>query len=71
MPKSDTKTGIKVKANIKTGPASPAQKASWRKFWQKLIAEVKAEEKESPPGQAPAKDALTGGDEEGTSHDSE
>jgi 3-deoxy-D-manno-octulosonic acid (KDO) 8-phosphate synthase len=33
-----------VTPNIQTGPASPTQKAAWRKFWQRLIAEVKAGE---------------------------
>jgi len=28
--------------NIKAGPVSPAQKQAWKRFWQKLIAEVKA-----------------------------
>ena len=32
------KTGIKV--NIKPGPASPAQKAAWRRFWAKLITKA-------------------------------
>lgn len=35
----------KVIISIWSGPASPAQKGAWRKFWQKLIAEVKANER--------------------------
>ena len=38
MDKPETKTEIKV--NIKPGPASPAQKAAWRRFWAKLITEA-------------------------------
>jgi len=29
---------------IRIGPASPAQRAAWFRFWQKLIAEVKQSE---------------------------
>lgn len=46
MPRSATKTEVKVKIDIRPGPASPAQKAVWGKFWQKLIAEAK----ENPKG---------------------
>jgi hypothetical protein len=42
---------VKIELNIKTGMASPAQKAAWTKFWRKLIADcntqIKKEEKES------------------------
>ena len=41
----------KVILNIKRGPASPAQKQAWKRFWQKLISEVKAEEPEGSGGQ--------------------
>jgi hypothetical protein len=34
-----------VTLDIKPGPASPAQKQAWKRFWQKLIAEVKAGER--------------------------
>jgi len=37
--------------NIKRGPASPAQKQAWKRFWQKLISEVKADEPEGSGGQ--------------------
>jgi len=37
--------------NIKRGPASPAQKQEWKRFWQKLISEVKADESEGSGGQ--------------------
>lgn len=30
-----------VKVDIRPGPAPPAQKTAWRKFFQKLIREVK------------------------------
>ena len=43
--KNTTKTEIKVTTDIVPGPASLAQKTAWRKFWQKLIAEVKASER--------------------------
>jgi len=43
--KPDTKTQSKVTVNIRPGPMSPAQKQVWRRFWQKLIAEVKAGER--------------------------
>lgn len=41
------KTAIKpiVKLKIESGQVSPAQKTAWRKFWQKLITEVKAGER--------------------------
>lgn len=42
--KTATKTEIKITTNIRPGPVSLAQKTAWRKFWQKLIAEVKAGE---------------------------
>jgi hypothetical protein len=32
-----------VTINLVPGPTSPAQKHAWRKFWTKLIAEVKQE----------------------------
>ena len=43
MPKLADKN-FKVKVSIQPGPASPAQKAAWRRFWAKLLAEVKASE---------------------------
>ena len=64
-----TGNSTNVVVNIQPGPASPAQRQAWKRFWQKLIAEVKAEEKESPPSQALTKDALTGGDKESYSHE--
>ena len=44
MPKATENTAIKVEVNIRPEPATPAQKTAWRKFWQKLITEVKANE---------------------------
>ena len=44
MPKSDS-TQPRVIVNIRPGEMSPAQKQAWRKFWQKLITEVKAGER--------------------------
>jgi len=38
-------TEAKVKVDIRPGPVSPAQKTAWVRFWQKLIAEVKASER--------------------------
>ena len=43
--KAKTTASIKVVVNIKPGPASPAQKQAWHKFWQKLISEVKTNER--------------------------
>jgi len=42
MPKTASKP-VQVTVRIERGPLSLAQKAGWRKFWQKLIAEVKSE----------------------------
>jgi len=42
MIKSD-RAPVKVTVNIKPGPVSPAQKQAWRRFWQKLIAQVQEE----------------------------
>lgn len=39
LPKTAIKP-IKVSVDIRAGPASLAQKAAWRKFWKKLIAEA-------------------------------
>jgi len=36
---------VKVNVDIKPGQSSLAQKATWRKFWQKLMAEVKISER--------------------------
>jgi len=35
----------KVVVNIQPGPITPAQKQAWRKLCQKLIAEVKTDER--------------------------
>ena len=43
--KATKDTGLKLRVDIRPGPVSPAQKTAWRKFWQKLIAEVKSEAK--------------------------
>lgn len=32
---------MKIIISIRAGPASPAQKAAWRRFWEKLIVEAK------------------------------
>ena len=40
MSKCTTQGEVKVKTNIQPGPASPAQKAAWRRFWAKLITEA-------------------------------
>ncbi len=39
-------TDVNVVVNIHRGPATPAQKQSWNRFWQKMIMEVKKEAKE-------------------------
>jgi len=41
---SKGKPQVKVVTNVKLGPASLAQKQAWRRFFQKLISEVKASE---------------------------
>ena len=46
MMKSDIRTQLRIKVNIRPGPVSPVQKTAWRKFWQKLISEVKAGERQ-------------------------
>lgn len=35
---------VRVAADIRPGQTSVAQKQAWRRFWQKLISEVKAGE---------------------------
>lgn len=32
---------VKLTIHIRPGPASVTQKQAWKRFWQKLIAEVK------------------------------
>ena len=34
---------ITVKSDIRPGESSPAQQKAWLRFWQKMIAEAKAE----------------------------
>jgi len=45
MPKSIAKEQAKLQVSIRQGTVSPARKATWRRFWQKLIAETKAAER--------------------------
>jgi len=49
--KAKTATSIKVVLDIKPTPASPAQKAAWKRLWDKLLSEVKADEPEGSGGQ--------------------
>jgi len=49
-----TTASTNVVVDIKPGPASPAQKQAWKRFWRKLISEVKADE---PSRQACISDA--------------
>ncbi|MDP2729312.1 MAG: hypothetical protein Q8O55_02360 [Dehalococcoidales bacterium] len=44
MDKTKTKPEARVTLTITPGQVTPAAKAAWRKFWQKLITEVKAGE---------------------------
>jgi len=44
----NTKTEIKMTVDIQRGPASPAQEQAWKRFWRKLISEVKAGERWNP-----------------------
>ena len=43
MPKTTEKTAVKLRVDIKPGPASQAQKATYRRFWAKLISQAKDE----------------------------
>lgn len=45
VPKSIAKPII-VKVEIRPGPASESQKQRYKRFWQKVISEVKANERE-------------------------
>ena len=45
VPKSGNSTQTMVTVNIRVETMSPAQKQAWERFWQKLIAEVKADER--------------------------
>lgn len=38
----NAKREIKLSVKIRPGPASLSQKTAWHKFWQRLIADVKA-----------------------------
>ena len=44
VPKITSNTEIKVTKDIRSGPATLAQKTYWRKFWRKIIAEVTADD---------------------------
>lgn len=41
VPKSATKPEIQVTVNIRPGNATPAMKNQYRRFWAKLISQVK------------------------------
>jgi hypothetical protein len=43
-----SKQASTVLIGIQHGPASPTQMQAWKRFWQKLIIEVKASERENP-----------------------
>lgn len=43
MPKTTSKTEIKLTVNIRLGPATTAQKSLYRLFWAKVISQVKDE----------------------------
>lgn len=43
--KAKTNKPTRLTVDIWPGPVSPARQSAWRKFWQKLIAEVKASER--------------------------
>lgn len=42
---SRDKPEVTVTLDIKYGPSTPAQQQAWKRFWQKLIAEVKTDER--------------------------
>ena len=47
MPKTNNQLRLTtITINIQPGPASPAQKQTWKRFWQKIISKVKANERE-------------------------
>lgn len=43
VPRSPTKTEVKVKVNIKPGPSTDYQRALWRKWWRRLTGECQHE----------------------------
>ena len=45
VPELNRNNQSKVVVNMQPGPISPAQKQAWRKLCQKLITEVKANER--------------------------
>ena len=45
MARTPTRTDIAVKVDIRPESASDPQRQAWKRFWQKLIAEVKASER--------------------------
>jgi len=40
-----TKDKVTVKVNVRPGSGIPVQKQAWKRFWQKIITEVKASER--------------------------
>jgi len=43
--RNSKKTPVKVVLDIKPGPVSPAQRAAWKRLWDKLLSEVKTDER--------------------------
>lgn len=42
--KITSNTVIKITKDMRSGPATLAQKMAWRRFWQRIISEVKADD---------------------------
>ena len=55
-PNNEKAMAIRLIVHVQPGPALPAQKAAWRKFWVRIISESKAVGTE---GQALEKRELT------------
>jgi len=43
--KTTTKSEVKITTDIRAGPATPAMRTACRRFWSKLVAEVRANER--------------------------
>jgi len=43
--KASEETVVRIKKNVRPESVTPAQREAWRKFWRKLIAEVKDDER--------------------------
>jgi len=37
---------VRLTVDVQLGTASPSRKQAWKRFWQKIISDVKADERE-------------------------